>query len=626
MKAWSLKTHLQILSLSGLLLLAVSFWAGQHFLARSQFEELRDSTIANQKVLWDTLLNMHFDAMLEQSRTLTRNRGMLKALKSSDKEALREEAMPTFNRIQAGGKAEGMLVADRQGRIQLHAGKVGQSSPLMREFMQRVTGARKNLKGITLLGNGQPVAIVGFPLYARGKPIGAGAFYLPLENIASDLAREGGFVTTLLSTEGQTLSSSNSRDTLTTQQVPRNLQQPSFLNIRSGDAVWATTLLPLDGGNDRSRLGTLVIQKDVTRAASAAARIELIEGTATIGVLVLMALLVSWQMTRAFRPLKKAVAAINAIAEGDLSQEIECSSKNEIAEMMEGMGRMRTQLRQIVEALLENTGALQGVASEASAIVQQSSDGAVRQQNETQSVATAMTEMTSTVMEVANSAASAASAADGANQRAAEGDAAMQSVRASIEQLAVKVQSGAEAIRQVEQESDAIGQILDVIRGIAEQTNLLALNAAIEAARAGEQGRGFAVVADEVRTLASRTQESTSEIQAMIERLQGGTQEAVNVMDESREQAGNTVQQAQAASEVLQAITEAVGQISTMNTQIAVAAGQQSTVAEEINQAVVNISGIAEETAAGAQRANEANQQVSRLANELQALTTRFRL
>jgi len=229
-------------------------------------------------------------------------------------------------------------------------------------------------------------------------------------------------------------------------------------------------------------------------------------------------------------------------------------------------------------------------------------------------------------MEVANNAAQAATAADEANQRAGRGREVVEQVRHSIEILADKVRSGADAIKQVEQESDAIGQILDVIRGIAEQTNLLALNAAIEAARAGEQGRGFAVVADEVRTLASRTQESTSEIQAMIERLQSGTQQAVEVMEQGQTQANGSVELAQSANEVLQAITEAVHQISLMNTQIATASEEQSAVAEEINRSVISISEIAEATAEGAQRATGSSGRVAELANELKSLTAQFKL
>ncbi len=570
------------------------------------------------------MLDARRNTIQDEAKALTRSRDTIKALKAGDKAVLAESALPTFRRLQAGGKIDGMIIADKQESILLNTAGDSAVGNGVRQFMQRIASRKKNLTDIATLGNGSQILLVGFPLYSRGKPVGAGAFYLGLDRVAGELAKNGSFDTALLSAGGDILYSSSDESNLDINDLP-GLESAAYVHLKEGDQTWATTLLPLL--DQQSKLnGALLIQTNTTAAANAIQRVEWIEGAANIGVLILMGLLISWQMTCAFKPLKKAMVAIHAIAEDDLSNEIECDSRNEIAEMLEGMAEMRKQLRGIVQSLLENTSVLQGVANEASAIAAESSEGASRQQSETQSVATAMTEMASTVMEVANSASTAANAADEANQRASEGDAAVQDVQKSIEQLAGKVQSGADAIRQVEQESDAIGQILDVIRGIAEQTNLLALNAAIEAARAGEQGRGFAVVADEVRTLASRTQDSTSEIQAMIERLQSGTQQAVSVMEESQERASGTVGQAQAASTVIQAITNAVSQISMMNTQIATAAEQQSAVAEEINRSVVNISGIAEETAEGAQRATAANERVSQLADELQGLTTRFRL
>ena len=624
MKTWSLRTHPQLLSLAGLLILAISFWTGQSFLTRQSHEQLARSTINNQQALWNAMLDARRNTIQDEAKALTRSRDTIKALKAGDKAVLAESALPTFRRLQAGGKIDGMIIADKQGSILLNTAGDSAVGNGVRQFMQRIASRKKNLTDIATLGNGSQILLVDFPLYSRGKPVGAGAFYLGLDRVAGELAKNGSFDTALLSAGSDILYSSSDESNLDINDLP-GLESAAYVHLKEGDQTWATTLLPLL--DQQSKLnGALLIQTNTTAAANAIQRVEWIEGAANIGVLILMGLLISWQMTRAFKPLKKAMVAIHAIAEGDLSNEIECDSRNEIAEMLEGMAEMRKQLRGIVQSLLENTSVLQGVANEASAIAAESSEGASRQQSETQSVATAMTEMASTVMEVANSASTAANAADEANQRASEGDAAVQDVQKSIEQLAGKVQSGADAIRQVEQESDAIGQILDVIRGIAEQTNLLALNAAIEAARAGEQGRGFAVVADEVRTLASRTQDSASEIQAMIERLQSGTQQAVSVTEESQEQASGTVGQAQAASTVIQAITNAVSQISMINTQIATAAEQQSAVAEEINRSVVNISGIAEETAEGAQRATAANERVSQLADELQGLTTRFRL
>jgi len=255
---------------------------------------------------------------------------------------------------------------------------------------------------------------------------------------------------------------------------------------------------------------------------------------------------------------------------------------------------------------------------------EQANSGVQSQRKETEQVATAVTEMTSTVLEVARNATEAASAAEVADQQANEGSQIVDKTAKAIETLASSVEKAAEVIGRLDTNSQDIGMVLEVIKGIADQTNLLALNAAIEAARAGEQGRGFAVVADEVRSLASRTQESTEEIQHMIEKLQAGAKEAVAVMDEGREQANFGVEQAKHTGGALSSIASAVATINDMNAMIASAAEEQSKVSEEINKNIVKISQVSENTADIMQETAQSSESLTELSNQLHDSMAKF--
>lgn len=327
-------------------------------------------------------------------------------------------------------------------------------------------------------------------------------------------------------------------------------------------------------------------------------------------------------------PLNTTVAAMKDIAEGegDLTKRLRENGRDETAELAKTFNQFIAKIHATISQVAGSTSQLAAAAEQMSVVTSQTSSGVNKQKLETDQVATALTEMTATVQEVARHAESAAEAANQADAQAAEGKGVVSRTVESINTLASEVENAANVIQKVEKDSEEIGSVLEVIQSIAGQTNLLALNAAIEAARAGEQGRGFAVVADEVRSLASRTQESTEEIRLMIDRLQKGSHDAVTVMEMGRNKAQDSVEQAAKAGSTLENIIRSVEDINSMNTQIAAAAHQQGIVAEEINQNVVNITRVADETAEGTSQLSKSGVELARLAQDLQMLVGQFKI
>ncbi|RMO80955.1 Histidine kinase, HAMP region:Bacterial chemotaxis sensory transducer [Pseudomonas syringae pv. philadelphi] len=338
---------------------------------------------------------------------------------------------------------------------------------------------------------------------------------------------------------------------------------------------------------------------------------------------VIAAVIITRQITR---PLKETMAVVDRIASGDLTQTLMITRRDELGVLQQGIQRMGSTLRDLIGGIRDSVVQIASAAEELSAVTEQTSAGVNSQKVETDQVATAMHEMSATVAEVARNAEQASHAASNADREARDGDKVVGEAIAQIERLATEVGRSADAMNQLEQESDKIGKVMDVIKAVAEQTNLLALNAAIEAARAGEAGRGFAVVADEVRGLAQRTQQSTVEIETLVAALQSGTRQVSSIMLNSRELTVSSVQLSRKAGTSLGSITQTVSSIQAMNQQIAAAAEQQSAVAEEISRSIVNVRDVSEQTASASEETAASSVELARLGGHLQTLVSRFKI
>jgi len=373
------------------------------------------------------------------------------------------------------------------------------------------------------------------------------------------------------------------------------------------------------------QLGVAKQETDAAHAMVGTTRFWLLLGNGVILLLVGTLGFITYRTIA--RPLGSLNETLESCArDSDLRRTVTVERDDEVGNTARAFNQMQSTFHDVVIHIGTSSHQLSAAAQELAVVSQQTNHALGEQQAQTAQVATAVNQLSATVQEVARSASGAAQAAQEADTFATDGNKVVTETVTAICSLAEEVRRSTEVIHQVEAESQNIGSVLEVIHDVAEQTNLLALNAAIEAARAGEQGRGFAVVADEVRTLASRTQNSTEEIRIIIQRLQQGAKEAVVVMERGETMARASVEQAEKAGQTLREITRAVSTIRDMNAQVATAAEQQGVVAEQVSHNIVTINDMAGETAQGAQQIARSSEELSQMASSLQGEVARFRL
>lgn len=617
----TLRTKITLVAISVTFLVALALIVTSQISEQQAEERFASATIAGKKVLWNKIISSELSAMEEGTSGLARDRTTRNALKNGDYDVIKESAKTTFNLLSASKVLTRMQILDLNGRVVFSA--PNQVTSTKKSLYKSALADGKIKRGLERDDDNKLIAEIAFPLFVRGKAVGIGVYAKNLDATMADFKLSDKSEIYIVGKDQKVEYSTNTKfyDSLDIE-IP-NLGQSSVGIVREGSKAYSVTTLPVISFNDEP-LAQLLVLNDYSESYSAQSKFRTIAYSIVIIIIIAAAFGLFYYMKKTLKPLDLAVVNLQSIADGNLTLDIKVTHKDEIGKLQQAMSTTAIKLRDMINQITHITNTLSDSSTLMSGTTEETNKSIARQQSGLEQVATAMNEMTSTVQEVSNHATSASDAANKADNESQTGNSVVKATVDSIYELASDLENATTVINTLQTDTESISAIIDVIRGIAEQTNLLALNAAIEAARAGEQGRGFAVVADEVRTLASRTQESTEEINNMIGRLQNGANSAVDVMKNSFDRVQNTVDHASKAGSSLESITTSVATISEMNLQIAHAAKEQSVVAEDINKNIIEITTIAEETTAGSQHVTQASYELKDLANKLTELVGKF--
>ncbi|ODB87439.1 hypothetical protein A3195_01535 [Candidatus Thiodiazotropha endoloripes] len=577
-----------MIGLATLIFTIVLFSLGQHLYEKKN-TDYQMAYLAGLDDLWRAISENERSTMAANFTSLTRNRKLSASLYRFKEEGVKDAVGPTATRLQAMGIADNVMIVAKDGRIGFTSQDGVTQSP---EVANQAIASGKSADGFELTADGRLVNLVAFPIYDRSDLVGVGVYEKELDAVAEKIKAANGREIIFMTDAGKVAA--------TTTDIYPDLEnqqddQQSYHEISWQESIQGVGSLPLIS-SDGKVVGRMVSMEDITENANSQQRLILISYTIAVVMLGLLMLGVMLYMKTALKPLDMGVQHMERIASGDLSQDITCNRNDEFKRLLGAMQRMNHDLSGLVGKVANTSESLVMTIDEVNNSSEKTNLAVTHQKQELDLLATSLSEMTASATHVSENINHLASSATDSMTATEEGNRIVKKSVQSIGTLTEEIRKGSDVIQTLVDESQQIGVVLEVIKSIAEQTNLLALNAAIEAARAGEQGRGFAVVADEVRTLAGRTQDSTKEIEQIISALQAGVNEAVEVMAVSVNHAEESSQQATTIGDTLDSVQQKIELINQLGSQVSAAADQQRATTEEMNQNIQRISKSADET------------------------------
>ncbi|MCU7798747.1 MAG: HAMP domain-containing protein [gamma proteobacterium symbiont of Lucinoma myriamae] len=590
--------------------------------SEGRYDEL---AINNNQQLWDLIVLNQIISMEPNIKTVTRDRKLKKAVAAKDVSFIQENASTTFNALEGQEVISNMQLIDADGKILFNAIDKSAISSI-NQLSQLVIKQKKNSSSVSKNSKGELQTELVFPITQRGKIVGAGSFSLTIAKAIDSLKKRLNAQVYISDLAGNLESYSDVELEVELKQYSLPDEQAKHLILQNSGKVYSTTILPMKSVNNEL-LGSLIIIIDNTESYNAQQTINVTAILLLLFISIAAVVFIYWYLGKALKPLRSISKSLTAVSQGDLTVNIEPGTRNdEIAEIQKAIANTIVNLHDLVSEITPLVYEVNNSSEILAQTMQSNQNNIDQQKNNIEQVSNAAIGVQTAVSNISQHSDQMTNHAQETNVELGKGSEIIHQTINSIKKIAQRVKKSETVIDNLSKETESIGSILDVIKGIAEQTNLLALNAAIEAARAGEQGRGFAVVADEVRTLAGKTQESTQEIEQMIELLRSGVGAAVVEMKSSSVEVQSCVELANETEASLGIITPKVAEIETSNIEINHSIVEQKDAIEGINRNISTISEISENNVEKNQEAVNISKNLKQLSDKLDKMIVQFKI